>query len=63
MITKRVEIERLSVISPKPFEAVLEGLKAAIGNLDMSQFSRAIKTARTFSEFEDVVREAWERRD
>jgi len=57
MITKRVEIERFSVVSPKPFEAVLAALKAAVGNPDMSQFSRAIKAARTFAEFEDVVRE------
>ena len=55
MITKRVKIERFSVISPKPFEAVLERLKGAVGTPDMSQFSRAIKTARTFSEFKNVV--------
>jgi uncharacterized protein (DUF302 family) len=56
MTTRRVEIERFTVTSPKPFEAVLAALKAAIGHPDMSQFSRAIKAARSFAEFEDVVR-------
>jgi hypothetical protein len=31
MITRRVEMERFSVVSSKPFQAVLAALKAAVG--------------------------------
>jgi uncharacterized protein (DUF302 family) len=58
MTTRRVEIERLTVISRKSFEAVLTALKAAVGNPDMAEFFRATKLAPTFAEFEDVVRKS-----
>ena len=56
MITRRVEIERFSVVSSKPFQAVLAALKAAVGQPDMAAFARAAKSARTLAELEDVVR-------
>jgi uncharacterized protein (DUF302 family) len=56
MANQRVEIERFSIISPKPFEAVLAAVKAAVGNPDMAEFVRAIRGAGTFAEFEGVVR-------
>jgi uncharacterized protein (DUF302 family) len=56
MITRTVEMERFSVVSSKPFQAVLVALKAAVGHPDMAEFAKATKGARTFSELEDVVR-------
>jgi uncharacterized protein (DUF302 family) len=56
MITRRVEMERFSVVSSKPFKAVLAALKAAVGQPDMAEFARAAKSARTLAELEDVVR-------
>ncbi len=56
MTTRRVEIERFSVISSKPFQDILAALKAAVGHPDMAEFARAAKGARTFAELEDVVR-------
>jgi uncharacterized protein (DUF302 family) len=56
MITRRVEMERFSVVSSKPFQAVLAALKAAVGHPDMAEFARAAKGARTLAELEDVVR-------
>ena len=56
--TRRVEIERFTVTSPKPFEAVLAALRAAVGNPDMAEFVGAIKRAPTFAEFEDFVRKS-----
>jgi uncharacterized protein (DUF302 family) len=53
--TRTVEIERFSVTSSKPFEAVVTALKAAVGQPDMVEFARAIKGARTFPELERVV--------
>ena len=58
MTTRRVEIERFTVTTPKPFEVVLAALKTAVGNPDMAEFVGAIKRAPTFAEFEDVVRKS-----
>lgn len=53
--TKKIEVERVSVISSKPFENVVEALKAAVGQPDMVQFVRATMGARTFAELGSVV--------
>jgi hypothetical protein len=45
MVIKRVEIERLSVTSSKPFEVVVAALKAAVGHPDMVEFAKATKSA------------------
>jgi uncharacterized protein (DUF302 family) len=56
MITRRVEMQRFTVISSKPFQSVLAALKAAVGHPDMTEFAEATKGAGTFAELEDVVR-------
>ena len=56
MTTRRVEMERFSVISSKPFQEILASLKSAVGHPDMAEFARTTKSARTFAEVEDVVR-------
>jgi uncharacterized protein (DUF302 family) len=56
MTTRRVEMERFSVASSKPFQEVLAALKSAVGRPDMREFAKATKSARTFGELEDVVR-------
>jgi uncharacterized protein (DUF302 family) len=56
MTTRRVEMERCSLISSKPFQSVLAALKAAVGHPDMAEFAKATKGAETFAELEDVVR-------
>jgi uncharacterized protein (DUF302 family) len=55
MTVRKVEIERLSVISSKPFEEILASLEAAIGHPDMVEFMKATHASRTFAEFESVV--------
>ena len=50
MTIRRVEIERLSVTSSKPFEVVVAALKAAVGQPDMVEFVKETRGARTFSE-------------
>jgi hypothetical protein len=52
---KKVEIERLSVISSKPFEVIVAALMAAVGQPDMVEFVKETRGARTFSELERVV--------
>jgi len=56
MITRRIEMERFSVVSSKPFQGVLAALNAAVGHPDMAEFARAAKAARTPADLEDVVR-------
>ena len=55
MTIRKVEIERLSITSSKPFEAVVAALRAAVGHPDMAEFRRATDGARTFAELESVV--------
>jgi uncharacterized protein (DUF302 family) len=52
---KKVEIERFSVRSSKPFEAVAASLKAAIGRLDLVEFAKVSKSASGFSELETLI--------
>jgi len=55
MTVRKVEVERFSVTSSKPFEAVVVALKAAVGHPDMVEFVKATKGAHTFAELESAV--------
>lgn len=55
MTIRKVEIERFSVTSSKPFQAVVAALEAAVGHPDMVEFVKATKGARTFAELESAV--------
>jgi uncharacterized protein (DUF302 family) len=52
---KKIEIERFSVTSSKPFDQVVAALDAAIGHPDMAEFSRATREAHSFSELKSAV--------
>lgn len=52
---RKIEIERLTMISSKPFDAVAAALEAAVGHPDMAEFIKAITGARTFPELESAV--------
>jgi uncharacterized protein (DUF302 family) len=58
MTIRRVEIERFSVTSSKPFEVVVAALEAAVGQPDMGEFFKATNSARTFAELESAVHRA-----
>src|SRR5271163_261251 len=53
-ITK-LQIERISVTSSRPFDSVVEALRASVGRLDLVEFSKTSKSASTFSELEKVI--------
>ena len=55
MSLRRFEIERFSVTSSRPFEAVVAALKAGIGRLDLAEFAKASKGPGTFAELETVI--------
>src|SRR5258706_1168577 len=56
MNSRKVEIERLSVMSSKPFEAVVAALEAAIGRPNMPEFRKATEGAGSLAELESSVR-------
>jgi uncharacterized protein (DUF302 family) len=58
MPVRNVEIERVSIISSKPFEAVIGTLSDAIGHPDMVQFKKETGEARTFVELENIVKKS-----
>jgi uncharacterized protein (DUF302 family) len=55
MSIRRIEIERFSVTTSKPFETVVAALKAGIGRLDLVAFAKVSKSPRTFAELEEVI--------
>ena len=46
MDVRRIEVERLCVVSAKPFERIVQELEAAVGHPDMTTFAKATKDAR-----------------
>ena len=56
MAIRKVEIERLTMISSRPFEAVVASIEDAIGRPDMKEFGKAAQGAATWAEFENLVK-------
>ena len=52
---KKIEIERFSLTSSKPFDQVVAAVDAAIGHPDMAEFTRSTNQARSFAELKSVV--------
>jgi len=52
---KKIEIERFSLTSSKPFDQVVAALNAAIGHPDMAEFGRSTREARSFAELKSAV--------
>ena len=55
MSIRRFEIERFSVTSSRPLEAVVAALRDAVGRLDLVEFAKASKQAGTFAELKEVI--------
>jgi uncharacterized protein (DUF302 family) len=55
MPVRKVEVERFSLTTSRPFESVVSALKAGIGQLDLAAFASASKSSGTFAELEDVI--------
>jgi uncharacterized protein (DUF302 family) len=52
-----VQIERFSLTSSRPFDEILDAIKAAVGHPDMVEFAKRTAAAPSFPEFESIVRE------
>jgi uncharacterized protein (DUF302 family) len=57
MIT-RIEMERFTVISSKPFDAVVTAIKASIGHPNMAELWQATQRAATAAELEAATQPA-----
>jgi hypothetical protein len=47
---RKIEIERFSLKSSKPFDEVVAGVHAGIGHPDMAEFGRSTHEARSFAD-------------
>jgi uncharacterized protein (DUF302 family) len=55
MITK-LEIERFSLITSRPFDEVLAVVNAAVGHPDMREFWESVRRTRSAAEMENTIR-------
>jgi uncharacterized protein (DUF302 family) len=53
---RKVEMERFTLVSSKPFDDVVAAIKAAIGHPNMVEFSQSIQAATSEAELEAAVR-------
>ena len=51
----RVEVERFSLVSTRPFAEILETIEAAIGHPDMREFGMKVGAAKTWQELELAI--------
>jgi uncharacterized protein (DUF302 family) len=55
MSIRSFELERFSVTSAEPFDAVITALRAGVGRLDLVEFAKASRGVGTFAELESVI--------
>lgn len=58
MTTKQNNMQRMTVISSKPFEEVVAAFETAIGHPNMTEFLNQMGAAKTYAEMEGIVRAA-----
>ena len=63
MTIQKVEVERFSLTSSKPFDAVVAALKSAVGQPDIVEFFRATRAAKSFPDLECIVQSGVGRTD
>ena len=55
MVTTKVNVERFSLVSPKPFSDVLSAIDAGLGHPDLRQFHQNMAAASSWEELERVI--------
>ena len=63
MTIAKVVVERFSLTSSRPFDAVVAALKSAVGQPDMVEFFKATRAANSFPDLERVVQSGLGRTD
>ena len=56
MTIAKVEVERFSLTSSKPFDTIVAALKAAVGQPDMPEFFRTTRATNSFPDLERIVK-------
>jgi uncharacterized protein (DUF302 family) len=57
-MTSRISVERVSVTSSKPFEAVVAALEAVVGRPNMAEFGQEMASATSFGEMQQTIQGA-----
>jgi uncharacterized protein (DUF302 family) len=52
---RKIEIERFSLTSSKPFDQVVAAVDASIGHPDMAEFAKSTRETRSFAELKSAV--------
>jgi len=52
---RKIEMERFSLTTSKPFDEVVAGVNTAIGHPDMAEFGRSTHEARSFADLKSAV--------
>jgi uncharacterized protein (DUF302 family) len=55
MATKQIAVERFSVVSAKPFDAVVAAVDAAIGHPNMNAFQKSMASANSQAELGKII--------
>ncbi len=63
MTIAKVEVERFSLTSSRPFEAIVAALKTAVGQPDMSEFFTTTRATNSFPDLERIVKSGLGRTD
>ena len=63
MTIAKIEVERFSLTSLKPFDAVVAALKSAIGQPNMVEFFKETRATKSFPDLERVVQRSLGRTD
>ena len=63
MAIAKIEVERFSLTSAKPFETIVTALKSAIGQPDMANFFKETRATNSFPDLERVVQRGLGRTD
>lgn len=54
-MVEKVEVERFTLITARPFDEVVAAIKASIGHPDMTDFWKSIQEAKSAAEMDTVV--------
>jgi uncharacterized protein (DUF302 family) len=57
-MTRKIEIERFTLTSSKPFDGIIVALKAAVGQPDIAAFWRSTHRAQSVTELESTIEKA-----
>lgn len=55
MTIRKIEVERLTIVSSRTFEAVVAAVENAIGRPDMREFGKASNEATSYARLESLV--------